>query len=415
MSYTRIIILSLLLTAVSSCFEEVELPPVPDAVFELRVTREMQEFIYNSRDTSYIIDEPGMEFLFAGQNLDLDRIKIRGKTALRFKRKSYAVFLNEPISIAGINGTGTKNLSRFKLISMTTDYTYIENRVAFGILEEQGIMPLFYHFVELKINGSTQGIYLLVEDPEQYYHELGSEFILRRGYHNSMEDAEFEPAGQNIPRDSYENRFREIYSLITELEGEALYDELSQRINLEQYFRKIGIDFLLQNGDYTDEIYLYALIHKGLIRFNIIPWDYDDIFNSTPHEVGLTWGTGNLFGDRHYPTHQDVLDELGGKMIFSIEDDLDYAIAMDLYLYDRYESTLKAMITNIVPEDIDVLFDQIRNELLPFYYLEEVVAQSRFDRDETSFQQWEENMKDKRTFIKERLLFMKEQLNLLQP
>jgi spore coat protein H len=296
---------------------------------------------------------------------------------------------------------------------MATDYSYIENRVAFGILEEQGVMPLFYRFVELKINGNTQGIYLLVEDPEQYYHEHGSEFILRRGYHNSIEDAEYEPAGQGIPRESYENRFREIYSLITELDGEALYDELNQRLNLEQYFRKIGIDFLLQNGDYTDEIYLYSLTNQNQIRFNIIPWDYDDIFRSIPHEVGLTWGTGNLLGDRHYPTHQDVLDETGEKLIFSIEDDLDYTIVKVPYLYERYESTLKAMIENIAQEDIDVLFDQVNNELLPFYYLEELVAQSRFDKDETSFQLWKENMQDKRTFIKERLLFMKEQLNLL--
>lgn len=411
----RLIPIILILIGISSCYQEVDLPPVPDAVFELLVSPDMQDFIYNSRDTSYIIDETGMEFLFGGQPLNLDLIKTRGKTALRYQRKSYVVVLNEPLAITGRDGTGMVHLRRFKLISLAMDYTYIESRIAFGILEEQGIMPLFYRFVELKINGSTQGVYLLIEDPEQYYIEIGSEYILRRGYYNSIDDSEYEPGTQGVPRASYETRFREIYSLLTELEGEALYTALNQRLNLEQYFRKMGLDYLLQNGDYTDEVYLYALIDQDMIRFNIIPWDYDDIFRIYPHEVGITWGVGKLFGDRYYPSHQDVLDELDGKLIFSIEDDLDYAIAMDPYLYTQYEITIAGMIENMVPEDMDVLFDQLRHELIPFYYLEEVVAQSRFDEDETSFQIWEDNMRDKRSFLKQRLAALKEELKDVQP
>jgi spore coat protein H len=413
-SYLKFIILSLLLVGISSCYKEVELPPNPDVVFELKVTPEMQEFIYNSRDTSYTIDEAGMEFLLGMEPLELKEIRTRGKSALRFQRKSFAVVLEEELEISGRNDFDIANLRRFKLISMAMDYTYIENRIGLGILEAQGIMPLFYRFVELKINGETQGIYLLVEDPEQYYLELGSEFILRRGYYNSLADVEYSPSYPGIPRESYELRFKEIYSSLTVLQGEALYSALNERLDLEQYFRKMGIDYLLQNGDYTDEVYLYALIHQDKPRFSIIPWDYDDLFSSNPHEVGLTWGTGNLLGDRHYATHQDILDEIGDKMIFSIEDDLDYSIAMDPYLYSRYESTLAGMIEEMDPEDIDALFEQVKAELLPFYYKEEVVAQSRFDQHETSFSIWEENMEEKKAFIKDRLAAMKEQLKELQ-
>jgi spore coat protein H len=411
----RLGIIILILTVNSSCYQEVDQPPAPDAVFDLLVSSDMQDFIYNSRDTSYIIAEAGMELLFAGEPLALDRIKTRGKTALDYQRKSYALVLDEPLTITGRDGTGVMHLKRFKLISLAMDYTYIESRTAFGILEEQGIMPLFYRFVEMRINGNTQGVYLLVEDPEQYYLDIGSEYILRRGYYNSIDDSEYEPGTQAIPRASYEARFLEIYSLITELEGEELYIALNQRLNLHQYFRKMGLDYLLQNGDYTDEVYLYALMDQDMIRFNIIPWDYDDIFRTYPHEVGIDWGVGRLFGDRYYPTHQDVLDVLGEKLIFSIEDDLDYAIAMDPYLYTRYETTLADMIGNMAVEDIDVLFAQLRDELIPFYYMEEVVAQSRFDKDESSFQLWEDNMRDKRSFLKQRLAAMKEELKDLQP
>jgi len=414
-TYSRIIILSMILAGISSCYKEVELPPGPDVVFDLSVSPEMQEFIYNSRDTSYSINEPGRELYYGDQPLELEEIRTRGKSALRFQRKSFAVILNEVLAIPGENGSGIGYLRRFKLISLAMDYTYIESRIAFGILEEQEIMPLFYRFVELKINGSTQGIYLLVEDPEQFYMENSSEFILRRGYYNSVQDSEYSSSVQSIPRESYETRFQEIYSNLTTLQGEELYNELSQRLNMEQYFRKIGIDYLLQNGDYTDEVYLYALIHQDKIRFNVIPWDYDDLFRSYPHEVGLNWGTGRLFGNRYYETHQDILDEIGDKIIFSIEDDLDYSIAMDPYLYARYESTLAAMIEKMNLEDIDALFAQVKDELTPFYNKEEVVAQSRFDQRETSFSIWEENMEEKRVFLRERLSAMKEQLKEVQP
>ena len=403
------------LVGISSCYKEVELPPNPDVVFELSVTPELQEFIYNSRDTSYSIKEAGMEFLMGNKVLDLKEIKTRGKSALRFQRKSFAVVLNETLAIEGRSGFDMAYLKRFKLISMAMDKTYIENRIGYGILEEQGIMPLFYRFVELKINGSTQGIYLLVEDPEQYYLEIGSEFILRRGYYNSFDDIEYSPSYHFIPRESYETRFQEIYSSLPLLQGEALYNALNERLDLEQYFRKMGIDYLLQNGDYTDEVYLYALVHQDEPRFSIIPWDYDDLFRSYPHEVGISWGTGHLLGDRHYETHQDILDEIGDKMIFSIEDDLDYSIAMDPYLYDQYESTIAGMIEEMDLGDIDALFEQVKGELLPFYYNEEIVVQSQFDQHETSFKIWNNNMEDKKAFVKDRLAAMKEQLKEVEP
>jgi spore coat protein H len=413
-THFRLLILTILLSVVSSCYKEVEIQLDPDAVFELRVTPSTQDEIYNSRDSSYIIDDSGMLLLLDDQQLDLKEIRIRGKSALHYQRKSYAVKLSRPVTVSGRDGSEFKQLTRFKLIAMAMDYTYIEDRIGYGLLEEHDLMPLFFRFVELKINGNTQGVYLLVEDPEQYYLEHGSEFILRRGYYHSMDDSDYSPLYNNIPRETYESAFLEIYSSLTLFEGEALYNALNKRLNMEQYFMKMGIDYLLQNGDYSDEVYLFSLISQDEIRFNIIPWDYDDLFKSSPHEVGLTWGVGKLFGDRFYATHQDILDEIGQKMIFSVEDDLDYKIAMDPYLYEQYENTLADLLDRISEGDIDQLFNQVKEELTPFYNHKEIVAQSRFDADETNFRLWEENMAEKRSMLKSRLGEMKEQLNQMQ-
>ena len=413
MRHFRFIIPAIFLIWISSCYKVVEVPLYSGAVFELSVSPEMQEFIYDSRDTSYTIYEPHMTFSLDNWPLDLEEIRTRGKSALRYQRKSYMVNLNQAVALTAINGSEIKKLSRFKLIAMAMDYTYIENRIGYGILEKQEVMPLFYRYVELKINGISQGVYLLVEDPEEFYTEHGSEYILRRGYNNNIADAEYEPSYHSIPRENYETRFGEIYSKLPLLHGEELYNALNLRMDMDQYFRKMAIDYLLQNGDYTDEVYFYALVQQDQIRFSIIPWDYDDLFRSYPHEVGITWGSGHLFGDRYYDSHQDILNEIGNKLIFSIEDDLDYAIAMDPYLYGRYESSVTAMLEKISTGDIDQIFEQVKNELTPFYYNKEVIFQSQFDKNETSFKLWEENMAEKKAMLKERLSAMKEQLKVI--
>jgi spore coat protein H len=405
----------LICLGIHSCYKEELLPDLAEMVFELEVSPELQEFIYNSRDTSYAIDEPGTKLSLNQELLDLDEIKTRGHNALNYRRKSYTVHLNQSVTLSGINSSETRQLSRFKLISMAMDYTYIEERIGFGLLEKHDLMPLLFRYVELRINGSSQGIYLLVEDPEEYFRKQGSEYILRRGYYNGIEDSEYKPSLYQIPRDIYESRFMSLYENLPILHGEELYESLIQRVDLEQYFRKMGLDYLLKNGDYTDEVFFYALIEQDQIRFRIIPWDYDDLFSANPHEVGRAWGTGHLFGDRYYPTRQDILNEIGNRLIFSIEDDLDYIIATDPYLYARYQECLAEMFRNMDPGDLDELFEQVRLELLPYYYRPEIISQSGFDQQETSYRLWDQNMKDKKDLLKNRLKAIKEELNNIQP
>ena len=413
MKYPLVIIIALLLA--SSCYQEVIVAEDNREVFELMVSPGIREFIYESRDTSYTIEDPDLTFLLNDQPVDLKEIRTRGQTALKYQRKSYSVDLNRPISIRDREGDDRRQLRSFKLLAMAMDYTYIESRVGFGILEQAGIMPLFYKYVELRINGDTQGVYLLVEDPEQFAMEQGSEFILRRGYHHGIANSEYEPTFHFKPREEYEIRFKEIYTQLPLSHGEERYEAISQRIDLNQYFRKMGIDYLLQNGDYTDEVYLYAIIEQDAIRYKIIPWDYDDIFRQYPHEVGRTWAIGTLFGDRNYDSHQDILDEIGDKLIFSIEDDLDYAIAMDSFLYARYESTLANLVKEMDMEDIGTLFDRVENELAPFYSDGEVILQSQYDSNPTSLELWQDNMIEKQALLEERLASMKSQLIFQQP
>ncbi len=180
-----------------------------------------------------------------------------------------------------------------------------------------------------------------------------------------VQDFIYAPAFYFRPREEYESRFNEIYTNLPLYHGMELYEVTAQRIYLEHYFRKMGIDCLLQNGDYTDEIYLYAMIHKGNIRYNLIPWDYDDLFKEIPHEVGVSWGTGTIFGNRSYTSTQDITEEIGEKLIFSIEDDLDYAIAKDSFMNVCYENTLREMTDDLDEQFLEERLNAMKNHLKP--------------------------------------------------
>lgn len=410
----KLFLIYLFVSSVVSCYREVPFEEADADRFDLSVSQEMQQFIYDSRDTTYAIEDASLGLSFNDEAIELKEIRVRGKSATRFQRKSYVVFLSEAIQVLDRFGGGVKDLSRFKLIALAMDYTYIENRLAFGILEEVGVMPLFFKFVEFRINDQTQGVYLLLEDPEAYYKEIGSEFILRREYNHRIDDTDYDPAAYHIPYPDYENRFHQIYNSLTRFQGEELYRELSDRLDLGLYFRKMGIDYLLKNGDYTDELYLYTRVARDTIRFYPIPWDYDDLFSDLPHEVRVSWGTGTLFGKRSYESMEDVYEDVGEKLIFSIEDDLDYAIAKDSVLYSYYIHELKDLFQEVDRDLIERIFLQTETELSTFYNSISVVEQSQHDRDMTTRELWIENMSDKKGLILRRLEAMQQQVNEIQ-
>jgi len=381
-------------------------------VFELNVSSDEKRDILTSRGTSIILDNKNLELIYNSVPTEVKRLKTRGKSALKFRRKSYSVSLEQAIEIQHHDGIKSKMLTKFKLLALPQDYTYIENRIAFGIMEDAGIFPLIFRYVELRLNGGPQGIYLLLEDPEEFSQDEGSEYILRRGYDHRNEDPNYKKQSYKKPEQEYEERFLELYSMLADLEGEALYDMAAERINLEQYFLKMGIDFLLKNGDYTDEIFLYALINEDTIQYHLIPWDYDDIFSEVPHETIVTWGMGTVFGERIYNSVADIQEEIGDKIVYSIEDDLDYAIARDPYMYEHYENTIKEFFASIDDQYLDDLFDQISQELSPYYTDKMLVKMSRSDSRRSSFSKWEKNMTDKHLFLQERTRMIQGQLGL---
>ncbi|MBN2666118.1 MAG: hypothetical protein JXR67_06375, partial [Bacteroidales bacterium] len=87
---------------------------------------------------------------------------------------------------------------------------------------------------------------------------------------------------------------------------------------------------------------------------------------------------------------------------FSIEDDLDYKIASDDFLYGKYLETLQNVIEKIDASVIDRVFDYTRDHIGPFYDVDSIIGQSVYDEAETSYALFAANLEEKRQMTKDR-------------
>jgi len=147
-----ILVISLIL---SSCYEESELPGVNWDVFDMTISQNSLDSLFLKYDTGYVIADPLLELNLNSQPVFMKRLRVRGRTSLDYRRKSFSVKLDYPIYVQYTHGGELKRLPGFKLISLSMDYTYINNRLAYGILQQVGVNPLFCKYVELHINGGT--------------------------------------------------------------------------------------------------------------------------------------------------------------------------------------------------------------------------------------------------------------------
>ncbi|WP_026952637.1 CotH kinase family protein [Algoriphagus mannitolivorans] len=293
-----------------------------------------------------------------GQEVVPTDVHSRGQTTLSFPRKSLSIDLEKPIHFSR-NERETK-LKHLILLSLAMDKYYIRNRLAFGMMQEIGLMNYFFSYSNLEVNGTSQGIYLLVERPQDWaIHKAKSPIVIRRGYGHSIEKAKTSKTLSKSEAKELENSFKSIYQLLKNESGSNLYESLGQKLDLENYMSWMAFNFLVRNGDYADEVFFYIDPESGL--FKIIPWDYDDIFSAFPHE--------GKAAQRSNPT----------AYIFSKEDELDKKIAEDEFLYSKYLEVVKDIGSKLSVAKLKAIFEETYAELYPYYTRTEVLQNAKDD------------------------------------
>lgn len=404
-----------LIIFIASCTKaENDLIDPEKEVFNFIVTDAQREYINASRGLQYEITDPDPELSLAGETYSVDRFEIRGDGTLNFTRKGFGVNMGRKITLINPEEQVQRKFEEFKLLAMVYDFTYIENSVGVGLFREVGMWPVYSFFTEVRLNDHTQGLYHFIEDPFEYFMEQkNASFVIRRGYDHVAKAFSVNPVSTADPQ-KYLDRFKRIYSLISTCSGEQAYDSLSAYIDLGQYFTKLSIDMLLKNGDYTDEVIFYTKSQNNREVFGVFPWDLDDIFANKPHEIGNSWATGSTFGQRTYNSIEDIIADVGVKLLYSVEEDLDYKIAKDSFLYQQYLVVLRKVIEKISIPVIDKVFDETFRHIGPFYSNDSVIAQSRYDVDETDYEIFLSNLAAKRQMLKDRREMILRELDIQQ-
>lgn len=294
-----------------------------------------------------------------GDTIKVDEIHARGKTSLYLRRKSFTFDMANKVTLRHDGKIFSPH--KFNAVSLSMDRNYLRNRLAFQLLENIQLFKLFYTYGELRINNTSEGIYLLTERPQEWALKTqGSPLILRRGFNNEIVKLKTgKETDKNVSK-QYRHHYTSIYQNLNKYTGEELYQTLGQWLDLDMYMTWLAFNHFVHNGDYTDEVFFY--IDPDEKRYKVIPWDYDDIFAAAPHEGA------------------DAKKKLpGDKYIFSSEDRLDQKIASDPCLYQQYLLQYRKMLEQLTTEILKLTCENIYAELNPFYSEKEIITMSRYD------------------------------------
>lgn len=295
-----------------------------------------------------------------GKDIPVKLLKIRGKTSLYYPKKSFTLKLKKNLEIDGIQDT--VSAKDCYLLSLTMDQNYIVNFSAYSLLKFLNIFNLTFNYCEVVINDKTQGIYLIMERPHDYAFEtLKSPVLIRRGFNGEIDELELNDKVYEGKPKYFRKKFTHLYSLCNKYSGETLYDSLNSYIDLDQYMKWLAFNYLVRDGDYTDEVFFYFDYSKN--RFGIIPWDYDDLFMNYPHE-----------GKEARRAVQ------GGKYIFSSEDRIDRAIIGDDFLYKKYFEQLSSISEQLDDKVLYDIFQKTYCTVYPYYLDNSIMKTTEFDK-----------------------------------
>lgn len=302
----------------------------------------------------------------AGPALRLEELSTRGQTSESAKRRSFEVRLSEdtqaPIEVGGLRA------EKLFLLSLQADEGYVSTPIGFKVLALSGLAVPRFSYAELFLNGVSQGLYLAIERPVDVARaEHDAVYVARRRYFERLDVKKHESRKTARSEAEFTRALADTFELRKRLEGEDLYEAWSKRMDIDAYMTWLGLNSLLRNGDFTDEVYFHASSPVGpdAPYFRILPWDMDDLFKRHMHLAPLNWLLSGFDGD---------------TLLFGFECGLDRTIHRDGALYRKFEENLQRELTERVTDDaIDRVIDSTRDEIAPYLDLPAVRASARRD------------------------------------
>ena len=248
----------------------------------------------------------------------------------------------------------------FYLLSMCLDHGYIRQHTVLTLWSRLGLFPLQFRYVELTLNGRSQGVYLLVEKLDRIrFSRSGLWALLRRNFSFARTSVEvkYSRTSEQAARADYQKTLKEF----AELSGERLVARFRERMNLDQYLLWMASNALLQNGDSVDELWLLAEDNPtpqtgAQPYYTFFAWDPDDVFTAC-HLDGRY-----AFRDLY-------------ELTYCAEAEWDRILLGDPVGYALYVDVLEDLVeTRLKPQIFDDILRETSDTLLPFMARENVAS-----------------------------------------
>jgi hypothetical protein len=288
--------------------------------------------------------------LSPGQPTILTTTHLHGNSTIRCDRKNFLIELSGPDRYLIPDSASDKYL----LISMCDDPAYVYAPTAYGLLSDD-LFALKFRFVELIIDGKTNGIYILMEKSET---ELVGDSarvtsVMRRQYPAATNDL-FEVHYSNTPDlTAPATRYAQFASKIAPLSGDALIAALRDGMDLDQYLRYLAHESVLKSGDYIDEMLFYGSEQANGMggigeTYRVNAWDPEGFSNC--HSGGVN----------AYPDPNNIA--------YCAEAKLDFKILPDAKVYTLFaRKTDDALATTLSREKMANALEQSKNSLLALF------------------------------------------------
>ncbi|KOP80895.1 spore coat protein [Lysinibacillus sp. FJAT-14745] len=210
---------------------------------------------------------------------DID-IAYRGSHIRDFRKKSYHISFIKPSTY--------RNTKEIHINAEYKDPSLLRNKLSLDFFNEIGCLSPKSQFVNMKLNGKNEGLYLELESVDEYFLKnrqlpQGPLFYAVDGDANFslMSDLDKEvkkslKAGYELKYGTEQDEFhlQKMIIEINTLSKAEFENEIVKYINVNQYLSWLAGAVFTQNFD--GFVHNYALYQNSETRqFEVIPWDYD--------------------------------------------------------------------------------------------------------------------------------------------
>jgi hypothetical protein len=368
---------------------------------DIEMSPEARESLKASTKTK--VPSATMRIVEDGQAGDSVEVKVgtRGQSSLKkFPRKNMSVKPTTKeagkLKVAGIK---SKELI---LSAGPEDALLIKNLISYRLMNAAKVPTLETRLAEVVINNQSQGLYMITASPASHVLKANPEadVILRRRYNDAVEVKKARKDSKEDPN-VYVSALTDLHVNLTQLKGEQLLESLTSRMDLEQYMRWTAVNFLLKNGDYSDEVFFVGSKKEGKVFFSIFPWDLDDTFAEGSHFAKIP-GSANFRQD----------ERINNQMIFSFESRLDQAISENSVLLEMYFDVMEQVAQELSGDRIDAIIGDVQSQLAPYLKDADILENGKLDSAKQAHDPAavRVDLELKKAFLKERLAMIKAEI-----